>query len=472
MFAQALEDRTPRHACQGLRLLPRAATMAGERMKRRVLMVYDRFPPFNVSGSARVFEFAKRLPDLGWQPMVLASVPPADQPRDEEPLRHLPPDVEVLRTAACLTPTKDRLAHFINAKRRRPAASSPTAAARRPRVFTPRSWLWRATGLPMWLLEWHFDWAPSALFGALSDPRFRSVDLVWVSAPHVRNLFVGEALSRLLRKPLLVDLRDPWTYGSLWLPRGRLVARCETARARRILSRAARVVVTSPLTEQQMKQRFPAASFITITNGFSDDPGIPSVRDYPGARCLFRYVGVLNERRTPDTLLEGLAIACRDPRLRANIAFEFVGGMAGHEGSIDQHGLGDVVSSRGRVSQRESLQLMRGADVNVVLQTIEEGQDVIAGKTFEYLAARKPILAVVSERGGDAWLLGQVGGAQIAPYHQPAAIAKAIRDCFERATQSGAGLDPDKLARFERGALTRELATLFDAVVAEAGPHS
>ena len=47
---------------------------------------------------------------------------------------------------------------------------------------------------------------------------------------------------------------------------------------------------------------------------------------------------------------------------------------------------------------------MRGADVNVLLQTIASGTDVIAGKAFDYLAARRPILGVVDPNGGDAWL--------------------------------------------------------------------
>jgi len=316
----------------------------------------------------------------------------------------------------------------------------------------------------MWVLDWHFDWAPPALLRALSDPGVRQVDLVWVSAPDVRNLFVGDALSRLLQKPLLVDLRDPWTYGSLWTPRGDWVARVERARATRILSRAARVVVTSPLTQAQMERRFPRARFVTITNGFTVGEPIPPLREVAPGKCLFRYIGVLNERRRPDPLLEGWAIACKTPGLRDKVHLEFVGGMAGHERSIARFGLEDVVSSRGPVSFNDSLRLMRGSDVNVVLQTISEGQDVIAGKTFEYLAAGKPVLGVVSEQGGDAWLLDRVGGAHLARYDDPERIAGAIQACVRDFERGAPGPKPERLVAFERRNLAGRLAELLDEV--------
>lgn len=443
-------------------------------MKPSVLMVYDKFPPFNVSGTARAFHFVKNLPFFGWTPIVLTGQPAPEDPRDHAPLDLLPPEVRVLRAKPWLTPGKDQLARWFNRMRSaaRPsaggageAAASPRAGSRR--VFRRGSLAWRLTGLPMWVVEWHLDWAPAALFEALRDPAARRADLVWVSAPHVKNLFVGETLSRILNKPLVVDLRDPWTYGSLWLPRGRWVARTERARARRILSRAARVIVTSPLTQAEMQQRFPDARFVTITNGFTLDESITPLRDIAHDKCLFRYIGVLNERRKPDPLLEGLVIACDTPGVRDKIHLEFVGGMAGHEHGITRLGLGDVVSSRGRVTFEDSLRLMRGSDVNVVLQTISEGQDVIAGKTFEYLAAGKPVLGVVSEHGGDAWLLGQVGGAHLARYDAPQQIAAAILACLRDFERGAPGPDPARLAAFERRHLTGQLARLMDEVRVE-----
>jgi hypothetical protein len=65
--------------------------------------------------------------------------------------------------------------------------------------------------------------------------------------------------------------------------------------------------------------------------------------------------------------------------------------------------------------------------VNVLLQTITEGQDVIAGKVFEYLSAQRPILAVVDPDGGDAWLLGRIGVGSVVSFREPNAVAAELR---------------------------------------------
>ena len=153
-------------------------------MNPRVLMVYDKFPPFNVSGTARAFHFARQLPLLGWDVTVLAKTPEPHEIADASPLAELPSQVSVLSTAPWLGPGKDRVAAWLNRQRntRGVESSQRAAGAAAPersnprRVFRRDSWAWRATGLPMWLVEWHLDWAPRAISCALSDARARSAD--------------------------------------------------------------------------------------------------------------------------------------------------------------------------------------------------------------------------------------------------------------------------------------------------------
>src|SRR5690606_39138860 len=98
---------------------------------------------------------------------------------------------------------------------------------------------------------------------------------------------------------------DPWTYGSNWSPRLPSTGRVEAFWAGKVLRHAKRVVFTSPLTEREMQARFPGAHMTTITNGFDERHAEP-LRDVHPDKCLFRYTGVLNDRRVPDVLLEGL----------------------------------------------------------------------------------------------------------------------------------------------------------------------
>jgi glycosyltransferase involved in cell wall biosynthesis len=219
---------------------------------------------------------------------------------------------------------------------------------------------------------------------------------------------------------------------------------------------------------QQMQQRFPRAAhkMHTITNGFDNVP-VPPLRQAHEHKCLFRYVGVLNERRQPDVLLQALRLAIQaEPRLADEVHLELIGEIGEHADKPRRYGVEKQVSSLGRVEWLKSLSYMRGSDVNVLLQTIDEGADVISGKAFEYLAAAKPILAVVSPTGGDAWLIEQTRSGKCVAWTDPAGVAVAIREYHalwqKKALGQGA---PADISRFSRRALTAELAAIFDSVL-------
>ena len=74
---------------------------------RPVLLVSDSFPPFNRSGSARPFYFAKYLPEFGYEPCVLSARPGRTDPRDQSLLASLDRPLKVLR-ARLLSPVHCR----------------------------------------------------------------------------------------------------------------------------------------------------------------------------------------------------------------------------------------------------------------------------------------------------------------------------------------------------------------------------
>jgi glycosyltransferase involved in cell wall biosynthesis len=320
-----------------------------------------------------------------------------------------------------------------------------------------------------WLAFWHLDWFPAAFVRGLTAGRRRGVKLVWATAPHVRNLSLGYALARALDRPLVVDLRDPWTYGSLWQPVSPLAETVELAWARTILDEAALAVFASPLTHREMESRFAVlrGKSTTIPNGFSaEDAAIEPRRGGFDGTCLLRHVGVMNDRRTPGVLLRALELAIeREPALGSSIHLELVGDLGGNEAALARASAACRVSARGPVSRCESLALMRGADVNVLLQTVVAGTDVIAGKTFEYLAAGRPILAVVDPRGGDAWLLRDTPGAFVVPYTDPTAVADAIVALHARWKAGTLPHIAADLAAYDRRNLTGRLAAEFDRIL-------
>jgi glycosyltransferase involved in cell wall biosynthesis len=435
---------------------------------KRVLMIAEKFPPFNASGSARPFYFAKYLPELGFEPLVIGCSPQRGEASDLARLAELPPQVRVWRSPRLLYPLVEQ-ARALRKKVRALAVSPPVDHAEVGHVVSNGA----ANGAALqlverlealnWWLHWELDWAtPASLVAGLATGR-HAPDLIWATGPPFRGLALAARLASWLHKPLILDLRDPWTYGSLWNPETPAIAANERARAERVLAQAERIVFTSPLTLESMLQRFPAltrSKLVTITNGF-DEVAVTPLRDWPQDKCVFRYVGTLNVRRQPDGLIRAFELACREPGFREAAVLELIGSAGGHESKSALAPSAQVVF-RGPVSHAESQRYMFGSDINLLLQTISEGQDVVSGKAFDYLQAGKPILAVVDPTGGDAWLMRETGAGSIAPWSDGEAIAEQLVACWRRWRAGERSIPSSARSGYQRRELTARLAALFE----------
>jgi hypothetical protein len=280
-------------------------------------------------------------------------------------------------------------------------------------------------------------------------------------------------LSLITAKPLVLDVRDPVTYGCLWNPKNRFQARARRLGERVCLSSASRIVHVSPLTMKVMGERAGsrlARRMVSIPNGFSGEQVVP-LRDIPGRRCTFLYAGKLERRiREPRILLEGLKIARRNPAFAREACLEIAGGLGEFLRDVTELELGDGVRDLGYRPRRECLARVAGADVLVLLQTISGlGDDVISGKAYEYLAARRPILGVVSNNGGDAWLLRETASGWITGLANPNDVAEGFLHfwrLWHEGTLSSAGT-PGNIDRFDPRTLTGALALVFDEVLEE-----
>jgi len=118
---------------------------------------------------------------------------------------------------------------------------------------------------------------------------------------------------------------------------------------------------------------------------------------------------------------------------------------------------------------------MRAADVLLLLVPRAGGRGllVVSGKVFEYLAAERPILALVPPEGDAASLLRDTGSAWIADPDDEAAIAAAITEAAGAWEEDRLGerrLTPEWRERLDRRTRARELAELLESVRPDRNP--
>ena len=118
--------------------------------------------------------------------------------------------------------------------------------------------------------------------------------------------------------------------------------------------------------------------------------------------------------------------------------------------------LGDRLELIPYASRAESLRLQRDSEALLLLVPDADGRGkgVLSGKVFEYLAAGRPILAVVPPDGAAADLIRETGAGIVVAPDDLAGIGEALRELHARFVDGG--LPATELSEDDRGRLSRQ----------------
>jgi glycosyltransferase involved in cell wall biosynthesis len=235
-------------------------------------------------------------------------------------------------------------------------------------------------------------------------------DLVLASSPPESVLVGAARLAERLGAGFVADLRDGWVDEPnrpvmAWRWRRWLEARLEA----RILRRAAAILVTSQRWKELLAKRLPdiGAKTVVLTNGYplNDLPAPPS-SSAPGVLTLLHAGRFSGSRRTQTVgaMLEPLS------RVSPGVA----GGRIRLLGALEREDYSELeswvprlartgwtVQAEPAVARLEMLHDLAAADGLLLLAVSEAA---IPSKLFEYLKARRPVLAV-TPRIGAVWAL-------------------------------------------------------------------
>jgi hypothetical protein len=237
-------------------------------------------------------------------------------------------------------------------------------------------------------------WKRPALRAATSLLQAEPFNALVSSSPFPTSHIVAAELTSQFGLPWCADFRDSWTQNHNY-PYGRLRRWMEERLERRTLARARVVTAAAPVVAKGQEKLY-QAEIILIPNGFDPDD-----RNEPPAALTEKfsvtytgsiYAGKQDPERVLTALQRLIAERAIDPDV---IELRFHGPRyLWLQREIQRRNLTDVVTQYGPTSRRESIHRQRESHVLLFLNwedTSEPG--VYSLKFFEYLAARRPILA-------------------------------------------------------------------------------
>jgi glycosyltransferase involved in cell wall biosynthesis len=415
----------------------------------KLLLVTLYFPPAGGGGVQRPLKFATHLPALGIETHVLA---PDDPKWVHEDAELTVPTQAWIHRARYVGPSGRRIADELHGRSGLDLAVRRASTIGRRLLIPDENVTWNATAIPK----------------AISIVRREGIDAVLTTSPPGSVHMIGAAVKRATGAKWVADLRDSIVRHPHRSTEGLGAFAKEKARAgvAQLVARQADAIVTAAdaITEET-RSLSPRGRLMTIANGsdFDDFAGLEYRRT---ERFRLTHTGSFFGHRDPKPFLRALRASGLD-----DVKVRFVGDFRPADREfLESLELGERVELVDYVPRRESLRLQRDSDALLLLipEAGGRGRGVLSGKVFEYLAAERPILAVVPPDGAAAQLIRDTGAGVVAPPLDEDAIRDALVSLhaqWQRGELDGAPLSAEWRDTLSRAARVEELADLLKGLV-------
>lgn len=422
---------------------------------RKVLIVVYYWPPAGGPGVQRWLKFVKYLRDFDIEPIVFVPKNPQYPIQDQSLLDDIPKGIKIYRQMI-FEPL--RLATFLSRKKTK-RISSGIIQKYEKQSFLERTMLWIRGNL--FIPDARKYWVKPSVKRIKQILNTEKIDTVITTGPPHSVHLIGLTLKKQLNIKWVTDFRDPWTtigYHSK-LKLTSVSKRRHKAMEKEVLDHADKVVVTSAQTKLEF-ETLTKTPIKVITNGF-DEPFKKTKLDND---FTVSHIGSLLTERNPKSLWKILAALVQENEaFRERLKIQLIG-VVGNEvlDTLENLGLKSYVRHMGYLPHNEVIELQRNSQVLLLLEIdAKKTQGILPGKLFEYLNARRPILAIGPEGWEAAKIVEQTKSGMALTPQQMTDLKNVLLKWFSEFQSQGLKIQSEDIEKYSRRELTASLAKIL-----------
>lgn len=419
----------------------------------KVLVITYYWPPAGGPGVQRWLSFTKYLPEFDVQPIVFIPENPYYPITDESLLGEIPSNIICYKQKIREPYFFARL--FIGSKTNE---ISSGIIKEESQSLLERFALWIRGNLfipdsrKFWLKP-----ASKKLLGIVKNENVKTI--ITTGPPHSVHL-IGLKLQQEAGVKWIADFRDPWT--SIGYHSKLKLTKASKRKHKRIeyqvLTNADKIITTSQTTKEEFSQ-ISLKPIVVITNGY-ELSGMQT-QDPIDEQFTLSFIGSLLSGRNPTNLWKALSqLVKENSGFRDNLRLQIIGVVSKDVlDTIYEYGLKDYSVVIPYVRHKEAKKFQRKSQLLLLLEIDSPDTiGIIPGKLFEYMAAKRPILAIGPKEWEAGSIVEETNSGVFYDYETYDSLKLQLLNWYELYKTGTLNVTANSIEQYSRRSLTEKLA--------------
>ncbi len=422
----------------------------------KVLIVTYYWPPSGGSGVQRWLKFVKYLQDFGIEPVVYTVENPKYSISDDSLAKEISNSIEVLRQP--IWEPNNILSVF----KKKDAQQSSGFLNPNPSFFGKMLQYIRAN---YFIPDARKFWVKPSITYLKKYLKENKIDAIITSGPPHSLHLIGMELKDQLHIKWISDFRDPWTEIDYFeqLPLTNKSIEKHHKLEEKVLRNSDAVLVIG----KTMKEKFSKFSknIRVITNGY-DSETIKTETNLD-ASFTITHIGLMNADRNPHLFWKVISGICKENNeFLKDLKIQLIGKVADEvDASIAEHQIKKVIKIDYVPHNEVKLYQDKSQLLLLAVNNVKSAKGIITGKIFEYLQAKRPILAIGPEDGDLAELLNETNAGCIIDFNNEEKLKKNILKYYKEYKENALLVNSKNIAQYHRKELTRKLSEIIKDTV-------
>jgi hypothetical protein len=423
-------------------------------MKKALIITYY-WPPAGGSGVQRWLKFVKYFREFGIEPIVYTVKNPTYPIEDKLLENDISKGIEILKQPiwepinlfSIVGKKEKESAGFLNPK---PSFFGKLLQYVRANYFIPDA---------------RKFWVKPSINYLINYLKKNKVDVVISTGPPHSTHLIGLGLKEQLNVKWIADFRDPWTEIDYFhqLPLTKKAIKKHHYLEKKVLQNADSVLVVGK-TMKENYNKFNKKVKV-ITNGFDSD--FINERSKLDSKFTLTHIGLMNADRNPSMLWQVLADILYDNKeFSTDFELKLIGRVdALVKNDILKYKLSKSVQIIDYVSHNKVIEFQNKSQVLLlIVNDVPSAKGIITGKIFEYLMAKRPILAIAPTKGDLSEIIRKTNSGDVIDFNDAKNLKSTILDLYSKFKQGKSTIDSKNIEQFHRRELTKQVSEIINKI--------